>query len=446
MPEIDALVSEYSHLKKFSRGDEALQKLKKIASLVKPIIRARNWRVGVLAEFYPDDKNLLGINQNRGQKICLRLRYPGDKDQFIPHEQVVDTMLHELAHNEIGPHNAAFHALWDQLRKEFDALMSKGYTGEGFMSDGHKLGGAGRIPMTEARRVARAAAERRRTLSSGSGQKLGGRPVLAGTDIRKVIVDAIERRSTVLKGCGSGEARDEKEIKDMADQATQNGFKTKADEDAANDRAISQAMWELVQEDQKKEYGDDYIASTAENPSGNGAGQIGPSKPLKAGPSSSTSQSKSSSSKTIKAESSASASQPKAGPSRQPPKHVSRLVTESTSKKPQHVSKPVSKPVAKPVAKPVVSISAPDPGPAVNGWTCNACTLHNPLNYLSCDACTTERPPEVTKKIAEAERKKVTTTQPAGLKSSTWTCRKCTTVMEEKWWSCSTCLTVKASS
>ncbi|TVY18388.1 DNA-dependent metalloprotease WSS1 [Lachnellula arida] len=442
MAEINALVSEYSHLKKFSRGDEALQKLKKIASLVKPIMRARNWRVGVLTEFYPDTQNLLGLNVNKGQQILLRLRYPGDKNQFIPHEQVVDTMLHELSHNEIGPHNKAFHALWDQLRKEYEALISKGYTGEGFLSDGHKLGGAGRIPMTEARRVARAAAERRRTLTAGSGQKLGGRPVLAGTDIRKVIVDAIERRSTVLKGCGSGEARDEKEIKDIADQATQNGFSTKAEEDAANDRAISQAMWELVQEDQKKEYGDDYIASTAENPAGNGAGQIGPSKPPKAEPFSSTSQQKSSSSKTGKAESSASASQPKAGPSRQPPKHVSRLVTESIPKKPKSVTKPVTKSVTKSVP----SVPAPDPDPVLSGWTCNACTLHNPLNYLSCDACTTERPPEVTQKIADAERKKVTTTQPIGLKTSTWTCRKCTTVMEEKWWTCSTCFTMKASS
>ena len=48
-------------------------------------------------------------------------------------EQVVDTMLHELSHNEIGPHNAQFHALWDQLRKEYEGLVSKGYTGEGFL-------------------------------------------------------------------------------------------------------------------------------------------------------------------------------------------------------------------------------------------------------------------------------------------------------------------------
>lgn len=60
MPEHDALISEYSHLKGFPREKEALHALKKIASLVKPIMRARGWTVGTLAEFYPDSRNLLG--------------------------------------------------------------------------------------------------------------------------------------------------------------------------------------------------------------------------------------------------------------------------------------------------------------------------------------------------------------------------------------------------
>lgn len=60
MAEIDALVSQYSHLNKFDREKDALLSLKKIASLVKPLMRARNWRVGLLAEFYPDQQNLLG--------------------------------------------------------------------------------------------------------------------------------------------------------------------------------------------------------------------------------------------------------------------------------------------------------------------------------------------------------------------------------------------------
>ena len=194
----------------------------------------------------------------------------------MPLEQVVDTMLHELSHNVFGPHDAKFMALWDQLRKEYEALLSKGYTGEGFLSDGHRLGGRN-IPRDEARRIARAAAEKRRTLHAGSGQKLGGRPVPVGTDIRRVIVDAIERRNTVLKGCGSAD-KDEKEIRELGDQATRNGFRTKAEEDEANERAISQALWELVQEDEKKEYGSSFIASTPQNPTGNGGGEISGAK------------------------------------------------------------------------------------------------------------------------------------------------------------------------
>jgi hypothetical protein len=60
MPEHDALVLSYSHLAKLSRASDALQTLKKVASLVKPIMRARNWKVRELAEFYPEQQNLLG--------------------------------------------------------------------------------------------------------------------------------------------------------------------------------------------------------------------------------------------------------------------------------------------------------------------------------------------------------------------------------------------------
>jgi len=60
MAEHDPLILEFSHLRNLPREKEALQALKKIASLVKPIMRARNWKVGTLAEFYPNQQNLLG--------------------------------------------------------------------------------------------------------------------------------------------------------------------------------------------------------------------------------------------------------------------------------------------------------------------------------------------------------------------------------------------------
>ena len=61
MREIDPLISEYSHDKYRPREGEALRALQKIASLVKPIMRQRGWRVRVLAEFYPSERNLLGM-------------------------------------------------------------------------------------------------------------------------------------------------------------------------------------------------------------------------------------------------------------------------------------------------------------------------------------------------------------------------------------------------
>lgn len=61
MPEHDPLVLSYSHLKAFPREKDALHTLRKIASLVKPIMRARGWKVGELAEFYPDQQSLLGV-------------------------------------------------------------------------------------------------------------------------------------------------------------------------------------------------------------------------------------------------------------------------------------------------------------------------------------------------------------------------------------------------
>ena len=56
----DIFVQSFSHLKDKHNADKALQILKRIATLVKPIMRKRNWVLKVLAEFFPDNPNLLG--------------------------------------------------------------------------------------------------------------------------------------------------------------------------------------------------------------------------------------------------------------------------------------------------------------------------------------------------------------------------------------------------
>lgn len=65
----------------------------------------------------PRNPRLLGLNVGAGVEVKLRLRRAGRDHDFIPYEEVLDTMLHELCHNERGPHDAQFYKLWDELRK-----------------------------------------------------------------------------------------------------------------------------------------------------------------------------------------------------------------------------------------------------------------------------------------------------------------------------------------
>jgi len=359
---------------------------------------------------------------NRGQKILIRLRYPGDRTQFMPEEDVVDTMLHELSHIVHGPHDGKFHALWNQLRDEHEALVRKGYTGEGFLSEGHRLGGRGQIPMHEARRLARAAAEKRRVLSAGSGQRLGGAGPRPGEDIRKVIVEAIERRNRTLKGCGNTD-HDEKEIREISDAASRNGFKTKAEEDAANDAAIAQALWELVQEDEKAKYGSSYIPPSQQHPEGSGGGAV------------------------------------MAGPV-----EASKPPAQSLS------NKPPSQGASSTRTPPAVPLATRPPERPTDEWECGICTLRNPANYLCCDACGTERSEEQTRQMQKpAKRPQAvvdltnspaskrtgasggrglaeSSAAPAKPKPVTWQCSYCGTHMERQWWTCSLCGKLKDNS
>jgi DNA-dependent metalloprotease WSS1 len=408
--ELDPLVTEYQHDQHRYRAPEALHTLRKIASLVKPVMRQRNWRVSVLCEFYPEEPNLLGLNINRGQKICIRLRYPGDERQFLPVEDVVDTMLHELCHNVHGPHDEHFHALWNQLRDEHEALVRKGYTGEGFLSEGKKLGGSGYLPMHEARRRARAAAEKRKALTVGSGQKLGGAPVMRGMDIRKVIADAAQRRITVTKGCASGTDQGRKIARDV--EENRNGFRTKAEEDDANERAIMQAYIDLIHEEEKEKYGDSYVPPSEKNPAGSRA-MMSPIPTLQ-----------------------------------------SPSIPVETKLAPQNEPQP-----------PSIDLTYEEDAET---WTCDVCTLVNPIQFLACDACTAERTstmptaparsggtnskPEdrqkpnalkprqsVAKSLATLEAQEAS--KPA--KPMGWLCHVCNNWMESQWWTCARCGSMK---
>lgn len=363
----------------------------------------------------------------------MRLRYPHDENQFLPTESVVDTMLHELCHIVHGPHDAKFHALWDQLRDEWQGLLYKGYTGEGFLSKGHRLGGRQTLPPHEVQRLAHTAAEKRQAhqqLTHGSGRRLGGgdisRPPRPGRNLRQAAAAAAERRSKALEGCAT-EKLSENEIRDIADTASKNGFRTQAEEDEANKLAISQALWELAQEDEMASSGGSYVTSSpAENVmNGGGNASVFGSRSSNAG-------------------------------------------TSSTSG--DYNKRP-----------------APPQPDEEHFWLCSVCTLHNPQNFLVCDACGVERgettlnvpvkprqpgprpavidltdsPPKKKTKAGEASRTAQTTQQPpistsASVPTSapapapprpfTWRCEYCAAEMERQWWTCSNCGQLKFNS
>ncbi|CAN6674565.1 DNA-dependent metalloprotease Wss1p [Trichomonascus vanleenenianus] len=200
-------VREITSLKRKPERDHALYLLHRAASLVKPIMKKRSLKVGVLCEMFPKSPNLLGLNVNRGAKVCIRLRPPHNERVFYPMEEIVGTLLHELTHNLFGPHDAKFFKYLDELKAEFEELVVSGYTGDGFFSQGQILGRrpGSLLPNTaeDRKRLAAEAAAKRAGLFAGSGQKLGGGPKDTHKSVQDMVREAALRRADASKWCAS---------------------------------------------------------------------------------------------------------------------------------------------------------------------------------------------------------------------------------------------------
>lgn len=165
-------------------GDSDVKKIfSKVCRQIQPILDKRKWNVGKLIEFYPNDKHLLGLNVGRGHEIKIRCRRPHDKNSFFEFNHILGTVLHELAHISIGPHNAAFQKLWDELWDELEDFQQKGIEGsssfEIFAGCGCKLSTQKHNPTTvfEAKKIAAKAAEKRKRIHEmlpPGGHKIGG--------------------------------------------------------------------------------------------------------------------------------------------------------------------------------------------------------------------------------------------------------------------------------
>jgi DNA-dependent metalloprotease WSS1 len=381
-------VGSYEIMQGHKDDADALKTLKKVASMVTPIMRKRNWHVGCLAEFIPEDTRLQGLNVNRGEKIYLRLRYTESKN-FLPWEMIIDTCLHELVHIVQGPHDATFQRLWNELRDEYQTLRIKGFTGDNFIGRGKTLGGR-RIPTREIQRQARAAAEKRRAQEArrqaSDGHRLGGsaRP-RGGPGMRAVIAAAAEKRNQATVGCASGSRDVERKAEEQSRRA---GLRTTAEEDELNERAIAQALMELMAEDEAKKIDDDEAHRLSE---------------------------------------------------------VIDL-TDSPPKPSQFFDLTNSSP--EPEASKSQKSKSPERTKVPDTWECDICTLINPIGNISCDACGIERPESVTNTLDRHKQEQAQEQAQAKQKEKSlgWVCERCGTFMEHQWWTCSRCSAMKPES
>jgi hypothetical protein len=97
------------------------------------------WSVGALCELYPEgyvgvsDVCVMGLNENKGQRILLRLR-TDDMKGFRKILTIKKVLCHEMAHNVHGDHDSSFYVLMRQIERDVVALdwrNSKGRTMDG---------------------------------------------------------------------------------------------------------------------------------------------------------------------------------------------------------------------------------------------------------------------------------------------------------------------------
>ena len=102
-------------LKNIYNSSDAKILLEKLLSYTSIMVKRRSF-IFTLAEFFPKDSNLLGINENGNIKI--RLRTSKNKNLFYDWEHILGTFIHELAHLNITEHSSDFFKLIEDIDED----------------------------------------------------------------------------------------------------------------------------------------------------------------------------------------------------------------------------------------------------------------------------------------------------------------------------------------
>ncbi|WRT67620.1 uncharacterized protein IL334_004592 [Kwoniella shivajii] len=360
------LIGRFEHLPGRPKSDEARPLLEKIASQVKPIMKKRGWKVGTLSEFLPSNPSLLGLNQDSGHRINLRLRPPGAENSFYEYDQLVLVMLHELTHNTHGPHDAKFYKLLGELEEEYYDLKRKGYSGEGFHSEGNHLSGL-RVSEYEGKAKGLAAAQKRLNQQRliGRGGVLGGQAV-QGKSMKELIVEAAERRLKDDKSCVAGHGV---EVEEEIQKAQKESIGINASDLSSNTNMVQEEESTTSHhQQQSKQRQDPVIDLTGDSD------DDFPASGSKDTPSSAD---------RVKNEdvipSIGTAANSPSSRTLQPQSHKDTSSSNSYGQSRSSLSRSLNR-------------ITPVPHSTTIEWTCSACTLINSSTSMTCGACLTPRP------------------------------------------------------
>jgi hypothetical protein len=300
--------------------------------------------------------------------------------------------------------------------------------------------------------------------------------------MRKVIADAASRRTSITEGCASNSA----EAGRLVHQQEQDGFRTRAEQDDANDMAIARALQDLMYEEEMHRLGaptgqgglawdrenglsfDSNPPSRTVSPAPNGSSGLEWSREgglSFATPTAPPPQVRQTSLPAVNSNGRplsrlVTGSQPRSSTSR--PVSTSRTASMGTSRliteEEERLRNKQLSPIPPPESPQQITVPT-DP----TKWACPQCTLHNPLDYLTCEACGLEQPPQPIPQHKRFGPSNATPNLPrpppqSGLRGQGatpfepakgrigWNCLECGTFMENEWWTCSLCGTMKLDS
>ncbi|TPX62068.1 hypothetical protein PhCBS80983_g00618 [Powellomyces hirtus] len=389
-------IETVSALKRYSNHTQALLIIQWVATQVKPIMRARGWKVPMVREFFPSDPRLLGLNINRGREIRIRLRPAHNPQSFYELDDLLGTMLHELTHIVRAPHDDMFYKILGELEKEYDALLAGGWKGEGFFAPGQRVGVgvSHNLPPHQARQKALEAATKRSvmngTMLPAGGRRLGGVTGLhkVGKTPAQLAAEAAERRAKDNVWCAGHGEKDVIVIEDgdveMVDAKPESSSISLR---PAGSRPGSLSNPILIVDDDGPPPLAASSSSTSSSPSNTTSSTSAP-------PSSSRLPANSLGKRKIKGESTTST----APPSTSTPSVVSTPSTSGATSLGKRKIKdeattstalaPLPSP-SRPPSQPSSSSSSSSP----TEWACPTCTCLNRPLALQCDACLSLRPP-----------------------------------------------------